>query len=153
MIRLHGKPERRHISKLCGSAPNRCRPMSICWKVSWRSVCVKIYPPLSDFDRNMEADAKEDWDLMWMSTVPTKSSAKTHSAYAASRGKTGSLTFTKMLTSKMDEHPHGIPTLFRFSNKPSIEVSQITEVVENPNASYVLQVEGVDITESHPNID
>ncbi|KAF7360510.1 Zn(2)-C6 fungal-type domain-containing protein [Mycena venus] len=30
---------------------------------------------------------------------------------------------------------------------------RVQEVVENPNASYVLQVEGIDISQSHPEID
>ena len=30
---------------------------------------------------------------------------------------------------------------------------RVQEVVENPNASYVLQVEGIDVSQSHPEID
>ncbi|KAF8208173.1 fungal-specific transcription factor domain-containing protein [Mycena galopus ATCC 62051] len=49
---------------------------------------------------------------------------------------------------------HGVTSSpFRFGNKPANEVSRIPEVVENPDASYVLQVDGVDICQTHPDID
>ncbi|KAF7366740.1 Zn(2)-C6 fungal-type domain-containing protein [Mycena sanguinolenta] len=43
---------------------------------------------------------------------------------------------------------------FRFVHKPPAEVSRrIPEVVENPDATYVLQLDGVDISQTHPDID
>ncbi|KAJ6463947.1 hypothetical protein C8R45DRAFT_1024684 [Mycena sanguinolenta] len=50
--------------------------------------------------------------------------------------------------------PHGItaPTTISFDNKPPSEVSR-PPVVANPNASYVLQLDGVDISKTHPDID
>jgi hypothetical protein len=35
----------------------------------------------------------------------------------------------------------------------SNKVSRVPKVVENPTAVYVLQVDGVDISRSHPDID
>ncbi|KAJ7130304.1 fungal-specific transcription factor domain-containing protein [Mycena epipterygia] len=49
---------------------------------------------------------------------------------------------------------HGITAPFRFGNRPPNEVSRITpDVFENPNASYVLLVDGVDVADAHPHID
>ncbi|KAJ7253019.1 fungal-specific transcription factor domain-containing protein [Mycena haematopus] len=49
---------------------------------------------------------------------------------------------------------HGITSSpFRFGHKPATEVSRIPEVLPNPDATYVLQLDGVDISQTHPNID
>ncbi|KAJ7672552.1 fungal-specific transcription factor domain-containing protein [Mycena polygramma] len=48
---------------------------------------------------------------------------------------------------------HGITAPHRFSNRPPNEVSRMPEVVEYPNATYVLQLDGVDISQSHPDLD
>jgi hypothetical protein len=48
---------------------------------------------------------------------------------------------------------HGITAPFRFGNRPPNEVYQVPEVLANPTATYVLQLDGVDISQSHPNID
>ncbi|KAF8208168.1 hypothetical protein K438DRAFT_1574876 [Mycena galopus ATCC 62051] len=49
---------------------------------------------------------------------------------------------------------HGVPSSpFRFGDRPATEVSQIPEVVENPDASYVLQLDGVNVSQTHPDID
>ncbi|KAJ6588295.1 fungal-specific transcription factor domain-containing protein [Mycena capillaripes] len=47
---------------------------------------------------------------------------------------------------------HGVTAPFRFGNRPPNEVARIPKVVENPD-TYVLQVDGVDISQSHPDID
>ncbi|KAF8208170.1 fungal-specific transcription factor domain-containing protein [Mycena galopus ATCC 62051] len=49
--------------------------------------------------------------------------------------------------------PHGItaPTTISFDNPPP-EISR-APVVDNPNAFYVLQLDGVDISQTHPDID
>ncbi|KAF7343395.1 Zn(2)-C6 fungal-type domain-containing protein [Mycena venus] len=49
---------------------------------------------------------------------------------------------------------HGVTSSpFRFGDRPPNEVSRIPEVIDNPNASYVLQLDGVDISQTHPDID
>ncbi|KAJ6463948.1 fungal-specific transcription factor domain-containing protein [Mycena sanguinolenta] len=49
---------------------------------------------------------------------------------------------------------HGIASSpFRFGHKLPAEVSRIPEVVENPDVTYVLQLDGVDTSQTHPDID
>ncbi|KAJ6588309.1 hypothetical protein B0H19DRAFT_203041 [Mycena capillaripes] len=48
---------------------------------------------------------------------------------------------------------HGVTAPFRFGNRFPNEVARIPKVVENPDTAYVLQVDGVDISQSHPDID
>ncbi|KAJ7337434.1 hypothetical protein DFH08DRAFT_1014449 [Mycena albidolilacea] len=50
-------------------------------------------------------------------------------------------------------HYGGTSSPFRFGTKPASEVSRIPEVVENPDVSYVLQLDDVDISQTHPDID
>ncbi|KAJ7028673.1 hypothetical protein C8F04DRAFT_50712 [Mycena alexandri] len=47
---------------------------------------------------------------------------------------------------------HGITAPFRFLGRLPNEVSQTTEVID-PNASYILLVDGVDESQAHPDID
>ncbi|KAF7366737.1 Zn(2)-C6 fungal-type domain-containing protein [Mycena sanguinolenta] len=51
---------------------------------------------------------------------------------------------------------HGIassPLRFGPGHKPPADVCRIPEVVQNPDATYVLQLDGVDISQTHPDID
>ncbi|KAJ7764577.1 fungal-specific transcription factor domain-containing protein [Mycena maculata] len=48
---------------------------------------------------------------------------------------------------------HGITSPFRFINRLPHEVSPITDVAENSDASYILLVDGVDISDADPDID
>ncbi|KAJ7695778.1 hypothetical protein B0H17DRAFT_1055535 [Mycena rosella] len=48
---------------------------------------------------------------------------------------------------------HAITAPFRFGGRPPNEVSRITDVVENPNASYVLLVDGADLLDSQLEFD
>ncbi|KAJ7130300.1 hypothetical protein C8R44DRAFT_775288 [Mycena epipterygia] len=48
---------------------------------------------------------------------------------------------------------HGITAPLRFGSKPANEVSRITEVIENPNASYELLGDGADLFDYHLEID
>ncbi|KAF7343396.1 Zn(2)-C6 fungal-type domain-containing protein [Mycena venus] len=49
---------------------------------------------------------------------------------------------------------HGVTSsTFRFGSRPANQVSRTPEFVQNPNAFYVLQLDGVDISQTHPDID
>ncbi|KAK7024943.1 Zn(2)-C6 fungal-type domain-containing protein [Favolaschia claudopus] len=49
---------------------------------------------------------------------------------------------------------HGVTSsAFRFGDRPPSEVLRHSEVVANPDATYVLQLDGVDVSETHPDID
>ncbi|KAJ7465253.1 hypothetical protein FB451DRAFT_433027 [Mycena latifolia] len=48
---------------------------------------------------------------------------------------------------------HGITAPFRFGSRPPSKVSRITEVVEAPDASYVLMVDGAELLDCQPEID
>ncbi|KAK7044585.1 Zn(2)-C6 fungal-type domain-containing protein [Favolaschia claudopus] len=49
---------------------------------------------------------------------------------------------------------HGVTSSpFRFGNKHPGEISPISEVIANPEAVYVLQLDGVDSSQTHPDID
>ncbi|KAF7326433.1 Zn(2)-C6 fungal-type domain-containing protein [Mycena sanguinolenta] len=110
-------------------------------------------PPTSNFERSLLG--KEMHGKAWgsipalMRSIPTKKITKELTlptqrlkARIGLDGRSGSLL------------PHGItaPTTLGFDNKPPSEVAPIPAVA-NPNASYVLQVDGVDISQTHPGID
>ncbi|KAJ7671230.1 hypothetical protein B0H14DRAFT_3690245 [Mycena olivaceomarginata] len=50
-------------------------------------------------------------------------------------------------------HYGGTSSPFRFGNKPPAKFHEFRRVVENPDVSYVLQLDGVDISQTHPDID
>ncbi|KAF8184156.1 hypothetical protein K438DRAFT_1598856 [Mycena galopus ATCC 62051] len=91
-------------------------------------------PSGEDSDMNVR---DSDDDITQELTVPTQR-LKARSFYSLSHSSDSPLL-------------HG--AFFKDSNSSQNTVSRIPEAAENPNASYVLQVDGMDVSQSHPDID
>ncbi|KAF7353619.1 Zn(2)-C6 fungal-type domain-containing protein [Mycena venus] len=101
----------------------------VCQNVSFR-----LQQPGEQSEKEEESDADaldSDEEITRELTLPTE--------HLMLDGRSGGLLL----------HGIGVPTITGSMNAPP----RVQEVIENPKASYVLQVEGNDVSQSHPEID